>query len=890
MRVRKINVCLCLALCVPLLDSCKDEYMYDDEVPTWLNGSLYSYFETREGYQAYKTLIDEMGYQDILDRTGAVTVFPANDEAFARYFAAQGKSGDVAQLVRELPESEKKYLFNSSYLNMTYLSYQLANIQSNDVGGGEGMGLRRNTVSTYLDSVPYFPYADLPQKSGFWKRFEKKGGVYLADNGARPMVHFTPAFYAYSGLTESDWNIMARGIESMPYDNVGIYVNGVHVKPENMDQICENGYVHVPDEVVAPQPNMAEVINQQPEMSEFANLMEKFAYPYYNGDIDRQVRISKGLPTDGGDSLVFIKRYLNRTDFSDAATIGEDIDVNSYGMLLFDPANNQYGGNTDMGAIFVPSNQALVDYWNSDEGAFLKDNYGSMDEVATNLVGAFIQNHQRVSFTGSYPHMWDIMADPTGLDMNVEPEHIIRTYMANNGVIYLTNKVYPPVDYQSVYAPVLVSGQTTIMSPTIKNEQDNDFNMKYHFYLRSLDNQYNLLVPTDDALQFYRDPISWAIYENTGVDNREIWSFRLDRGLVVADVYDASGTGEKGEFIETIGTDDNGRWIVNNRLQDILDMHIVVADDKTEPFSGFIDEGTHDFLVTKGGSLLMPEGMAENVEVKAGGEIENGLEPAKVVDAEGTSRKAYYKMENGHTFFVDKILQDPFKSVYTAMTEQPKFDKFFSLLIGDENVMAYVNPDLQGSTEENPNADLESIFSNMVGTQSVGIGMVVSSFQNYHYTVLVPTDEAIDRAFEEDPNLMTWEEIDALIDQNKTPEEVGEKVRYLLEFLHYHFIDGILPVSDRVSVDSEFETAARREDGTVGFTPIHAQGGNGALAFSCTVNNQVAHVLTDDPSCYNILTRDFIVNNSDVASATQISASSRAVIHLVDRALNYHLR
>ena len=873
---KNLTACLCAAACLSLLGSCKDDYLYDDEAPTWLNGSLYEFFEKNGEFKAYKALIDDLGYKDMLNRTGAVTLFPAKDEAFTRYFAAKGKSGDVEQLVHELPESAKKYLFNSTMLNMTYLAHQLSNVESSDVGGGEGMALRRNTVLTYLDSVPFVNYGNLP-KNEYWTRFKKNGGIYLADNGVRPMVHFTPAFYANSGLTQEDWGIITKGNADMPYDEVGIYVNGKHVKPENEDLICENGYVHVPDDVVEPQANMAEIINQQPEMSDFASLMEKFAYPYFDGNIDRQVKINKGLPTDGNDSLVFVKRYFNRTDFYEP---GEDIDVNSYGMLLYDPADNQKGGNTDMGAFFVPSNKALEDYWNSEEGAFLRDNYESLDEVAKNVISAFIQNHQRVSFKGSYPHTWDIMTDPTGLDMKVNPDDVERTFWANNGVVYLMDKVYAPVDYQSVYAPVLLSGLTKIMSPVIKNDQDNDFNMKYHFYLRSLDNQYNLLVPTDKALAFYRDPISWANYVNSGTGVREIWSFRLDKGNVVADVYSTNPDGSIGSFLRTVGTDDNGKWIINNRLQDILDMHIVVADNETDPYSGFVDDGSHDFLLTKGGSLLMPEGLGENVTFKAGGEIENALEPAQVVDADRGDRKAYYQMQNGHTFFVDKILQDPFKSVFTAMREQPKFDKFFTLLLGDDDVMTFVQND-------ESNKDLVSIFSTMKGEQSIGIGMVVSTFQNYRYTVLVPTDEAVDKAFSEDPNLMTWEEISQLIDENKTPEEVGEKVRYLLEFLHYHFIDGIIPVSGKVNVDGEYETAARRTDG-MGFTPIHAQGGNGELAFSCTVNDQTAHVITDDPSCYNLLTRDFIVNGDNVSSATQISASSRAVIHLVDCALNYH--
>lgn len=874
------KMCLCVALCIPLLHSCKDEYMYDDHVPTYLNGSLYEFFESRDNFRAYKALIDGLGYKELLGRTGTSTLFPATDEAFARYFAAQGKSGDVEQLVHDLPQSAKKYLFYSSMLNMTYLSHQLSNVQSSDVGGGEGMALRRNTVLTYLDSVPFVDYAQLPRNI-YWDRFAAKGGVYLADNGVRPMVHFTPGFYSNSGLTPSDWDVMTRGNANMPYDGTGIYVNGIHVRPENADVVCENGYVHIPDDVIEPQGNMAEVMGLHPEMSGFTRLMEKFAYPEFNGEIDRQVKISKGLPTDNNDSLVFIKRYFNRTDF--ASDPEGKIDLNSYGMLLYDPAQNQRGGETDMGAFFVPSNKALEDYWISDEGAFLRDNYESLDDVSTNVIAAFVQNHQRMSFKGSYPHTWDIMTDPNGLEMGVDEADVERTYMANNGVVYLINKVYPPVDYQSVYAPVLVSGLTSVMRPAIKNDQDNDFNMKYHFYLRSQQNEFNLLVPTDKALEYYRDPITWAAYEYNKTGDREIWSFRLNNvGNVVADVYRADADGNKGTFLRTVGEDDNGRWIVNNRLQDILDMHIAVAVDETNPYAGYLDDGSHDYVLTKGGSLLKPVGLKENMEIVAGGDIESGLPAAKVVVAEGDGRKAYYEMGNGHTFFIDKILQDPFKSVYVAMSDrQDKFGKFFTLLLGDEDVMAYIEND------EN-SKDLEPIFSNMMGEQSVGIGMVVSTFQNYRYTVLVPTDDAVDRAFADDPKLLTWEEIKELMNQNVTPEEIGQKVRYLLDFLHYHFIDGMLPVSANISVDGEYETAARREDGTDGFTPIRAQGGNGQLSFYCTMNNQSANVITTDPNAYNILTRDFIVNGNNVVAATQISASSRAVIHLVDRALNYH--
>ena len=47
-----------------------------------------------------------------------------------------------------------------------------------------------------------------------------------------------------------------------------------------------------------------------------------------------------------------------------------------------------------------------------------------------------------------------------------------------------------------------------------------------------------------------------------------------------------------------------------------------------------------------------------------------------------------------------------------------------------------------------------------------------------------------------------------------------------------------------------------------------------------------AHVITST-GLYYIMARDIIVDNSDLNSATGISASSRAVIHLIDKALKF---
>ena len=178
------------------------------------------------------------------------------------------------------------------------------------------------------------------------------------------------------------------------------------------------------------------------------------------------------------------------------------------------------------------------------------------------------------------------MTDNAGFEMSVKEEDVQKAYIACNGIVYMTDKVYPPVDYQAVYGPVLTADTTTTMSAAIKNDDMDDVNnLKYHLYLRSMDNQYNLLVPTDDAMANYRDPITWALWANEGVDKRKS-SLLCEDGKVVADVYDTNEDGLKGVLLRTVGADaldTEGAEEVANRLQDILDMHIVVADNDDEP-------------------------------------------------------------------------------------------------------------------------------------------------------------------------------------------------------------------------------------------------------------------------------------------------------------------
>lgn len=385
--------CLYIVLGFPLLNSCKDDYIYDNEEPSWLGANIYEYLESSGQFDCYLALVNDLGYKETLRLTGSKTMFPANDEAFSRYFLSKGLTGDGPALIHKMSASEKRYLFNSSMLNMTYLSHMLANVSSNDQGIGEGIALRRATSASYLDSISFVKPDALP-KTAFWNRFRERKGAYLADNGSKMALYWTPEFFSTSGLTEADWAVIMKGEEGKPYDTQGFYVNDAHVESNRKDVTCKNGYLHIADDVVAPAPNMSEVINSTAGMHTFASLMEKFAYPYYDGSVDDAVKAYYGAGNIS-DS-VFVKRYFNLTDFSSDPE--GKVDITGYGTLAFDPSNNVYGGNTDMGVMFVPSDAAMKDYWESPRGQFLRDSYAGWDEVPTNVISVFLQNHQRLSF------------------------------------------------------------------------------------------------------------------------------------------------------------------------------------------------------------------------------------------------------------------------------------------------------------------------------------------------------------------------------------------------------------------------------------------------------------------------------------------------------------
>ncbi len=809
------------------LSSCKDDF-YEENTPKWLGESIYDELQRRGNFTYFLRIIDENGYDEVLKRTGSKTLFVYDDEAFERFFGSPNIWG--VSKFEELSSAQKTLLMNSSMINNAYLIDMLSSTE----GPSKGQALRHETAVSVFDSI-CFEKENIPNQK-YWDPYREKGLFLLKDKTPFTMLHFLPVQMNVMGITAEDFSFITNG-RQWTSGTAYIYDRQVIEK----DITCKNGYIHILDEVLLPVDNMAETIRTQPETSVFNNLLEAFSFPYYDEAMTRAYR--ENPKYYGSNDSIFVKRFFSKRN-AYGVEFSTTPDNAETGVLAYDPGWNSYSAigmtnllQQDMAVMFVPSDEHLNEYFNSGGGKFLKDEFGSWDNVPTVVLADLINNHMKPSFRAAIPSNFDKILDDAKEVMGVEKGDVIKSYIANNGVIYITNTVYAPASYSSVMAPTFVKNNMRAIYYGIKD-------LQYDAYLLAMDAYYSFIVPTDEIF-YYIDPVSLKKAQP------EVFKFRYDpsanfKTKATAYKYDTQ-TGKIGDSIRVVSDTE-----VRNRLEDILEYNIIV---------GNIEDGK-TFYLTKGGGTIKVSGNGEGMFIYGGGEIEDGKKATveKIYD----QTKETNGRGNGKTYIVDKPLQTPAKSVYSILSTTPEFNEFYNLVIGND----------QWNTEEEK---LYAIF------KSGGHDYNVSFMNRYHYTIYVPTNEKIREAI--DNGLPTWDIINALPDD--AVEEREQLTVKLLNFLRYHFQDNSVFIGGTPLPGQVYETATLNSLNNRFYTlTVYADADNLVLR---TVRGGTATVLkntgTNGEDLYNIMARNFEFNNSDIQRATAIESSAYAVIHQIDNVL-----
>lgn len=913
------------------LSSCEDDLLTG--TPTWLGSSIYEELESRGSFTQTLALINdpdlsETNYPDLLRRSGSMTLFVADDAAWNRYLAKRGLTS-----VSQLPKSEKKNLLKAAMINNAYLIELLSNTPGDPPT--EGACIRRASRVDVTDSVRILAQEDFPEVNpnridvegnvtDYWAAVRNRPAIkiidrYRGDNGytddAKPMVHFLPKYLSQNNITGEDLELLTNGaIKNEAGSTERSYINGLPIalnegkwpdkdvetdgsaKKFLQDITCQNGYIHILDNVPEQLSSMADIIHSKPQFSIFSELLDRWSYPYFL-TVQEQ---------DGQRDSLFSRRYFNTSGNHALKTVVEtERAVNG---ISFDPGWNTYvlytSGNRytmaeDAAAMMVPTNDFMNNYLHN-AGAAIGSKYGyDWKNVPDNVVLDFINNCMQVSFRNTVPSKFKSVKNTASEVMGITTADIDSCFMACNGVVYQLNKVFVAPEHQSVFFPCVLRSDedlntiyTTIADTRYENHATWTVSGEYRSYVNSMSSSYSFLIPRDNV-----EYKLTSIQSQPFLEYIDPYSFTTSTPLGFRFYVDPTQTtlpvSAKAFKLDSLGhiTDEEVRnqapdmAVINNRLRDILDNIIIVHGQRgTQTFR----PGQEFYLNKAGGPVQVRfngatvTGIAGSRQTEAGTFLEVSPEFTFDQTIEG----------NGVAYLLDSIPQSTLTSPFKVMTDtanHPEFKEFARLL-------------------------RTSSFVTQAGSQYEGhttIDQAITLMNNYHYTAFIPQNAAIEQ----------------LIAQGKLPtvdqsDEWADYREALEVYQKEHESD--LTDERNAEIDSLYERAksyeAKIQDVIDNFVRYHIQDGSVFLGGAdstgvyetqvldtamnrfrrLTVNNQqrimrvtdltgqTANVIDGDDS--NLVGRQYLFGNSSSSSAQKqklIYSSAYAVVHLIDRVLSY---
>ena len=573
------------------------------------------------------------------------------------------------------------------------------------------------------------------------------------------MIHFLPAFMKINKFTNSDLDVLTN---HQANDINEAWVNGKQVTER--DITCKNGYIQKVSEVIESSPNMAEIIHQHPQMSRWAELMDRFCAPYYTAEGTKEYN----RLFNNQDSVYVLRYYSDYSAGGSNLTTPDGRAITA--KLPFDPGWNQYVStsgdanmNYDAGAMIVPTNEALS-YWWDNGGKDLKTEYGEIDSIPEATLAKLLKVNMLPVFTEAIPSKFEYVLNDAKQPIGITTADIDSCFMGCNGVVYMTNKVFTPAEFQSVAYPALAH-------PTIMNviywaiDQ-----LNFLPYLLSMDSKYSLILPTNNAMAWYVDPYTYGS-EKDGMEAPNVLQF----------FYDPTRTSEEAKvraYRYECTIDENGaitidetktrkevtdRDVIKDCLKRLMDQLIIVGD---------IEDG-HEYYKSKGGTPLRVFKDGQGRIAFAGGwQIDHNNKPLSV------NTKDIYEKNNGKSYIIeDQMPLTTDQSVYLTLDGNENFSKFLEL-------MDYDAADLLATTvtKNNYTAGMQKKFSKNL-----------KLLDNYNYTIYVPTNSAIQELI--DGGLLpTWEDYEAQTAEEWGSEEAAEEAKAIIKdiivnFIRYHVQD-----------------------------------------------------------------------------------------------------
>lgn len=859
----------------------------------------------------------------------------------------------------------------------------------------------------------------------YWARFKTKNGgsghVYVVcDNDAGMMPYFTNEYLKNKTITDDDYKIFMNG-ETRETRDITLYDS----KVADQDITCLNGYIDLCQKPLHPLGNLAEVIRTNGQTNIFSHMLDRFSVPLFDAELTKDYQNTYENFKDS----IFVKRYFSSYSTGRKALEEADEHDNSYSfsdhnqnsLLKFDPGWNSYQStdgdnveNTDMAVMFVPNDQTLKEYFcktkyivdGKEQGVGNRileaqakgwkemsetqklalsneELYKYLDQIPYDIVSGIINEIMFINFSDAVPSKMTKLRnsahDQIFYDDDTfghDKDHIVSTKLANNGLLYIMDKVYTPADYASVAAPAKLDNDKTIMNWAIYSGSDgvNDLmGLNYYAYLKAMKSVYTFFIPNDSAMQYYYDIASFCgqyprllrFRYNSTVDKSVVpiylQNFKNSDGIEEFICYKYDN--EKGE----IGGPHPYTFKCNadeilNKLREILETHTIVHDAETNPI---LTEDKEYYLTKKGSAIKVTRNADKTglTKVQGGFQLyneEHGLKddalttPIPTIGIDKVTVLKSNAQENGYAFETNSIIEQSPNSVYAVLSQYPHTYKTYSrdtYTYGEENPWGSffeLCNDLDDSEGILPggtdltfemlltgckliDTDLPQYLNNSTAVtiavnkyrtfatttaakstakpkngQKCGMDYDVQFFNNYNYTVFVPSNAAMAQAHS--LGLPTWSEIrddfknnckksgsTYVVEDATAAERIRSKIVCVTNFVRNHFVDNSI-FADKDQMDStSYSTNCYDNDNHQFCTVAVKRNKNtdGELQVKNSFDKDYMSVDRRD-GYHNLMTQDiecsfgiYGLNSVTKLKGMTIDASSYAVVHMIPGFLSY---
>lgn len=950
----------------------KEELVDSNSKPDWLGESIYK--ELTSGDQTkltgtfsyYVRLIDDLGYSEVLSRTGSKTIFPANDEAFIRFFA--DKTGDLnpwgVRSYEQLSYPQKKVLLYSSMLDNALLVGMLQNVSNGTNDVAEGRALKHATNLSVIDTITAVKLDAMPGNNHLWdiRRSMDRPTFCVSDNTTPMLVHFTREQMVNNNITTMGSGSDFAIITGEEYDPVAKNAYIYNDKVINADVTCQNGYIHQVKEVLVQPGNISQALQRQNNTKYFSHIMDYFCAPYYDETTTKNYHdwarqypdLARNYGIEDGDS-VFQIRYLSER--SQNAKLARDPNGKGYSdelLLTFDPAWNGFyprvsGSSSidntivDMAAIFVPTDQAFVDYFVNGEGRELVEVYkpasvpNDAEHLVQNLdtlyshkpsiIASFIKNLMQTSMIGSVPSKFSSINNDVSEALGVEVSDITRKgskydiVIANNGIIYKLDRMIAPDRYNSVLAPSSTFPYMRVMNWAINDWHSPDdqmvsyLSLDFQYYLLAIKANFGVFIPTDFAFAGKNEPANIAGIQSVGdIDQYEandvyyldptqynsangakVLRFYYDdtktsEPFLRCKEYDYNKTtgqiGQDGVEI-TFGTVASPNQRIKSALTDILNNHTVVLNPGDRV-------GSNHYYKTKDGGEVYVTGGSKNSKVYGGLQYDIMKDASSTLPFGPATITESYDKKNGVTYRIDRVIQPTIKGVTDVLGKDgSQFSQFYQACAGFSASALLTWIGISGTSDNGmpSEQDRMQIFTNAYegeAGRSLATAGNVKMFKTYNYTLYAPNNEAMEEAYAN--GLPRWSEIqefyDAHIEEwtDACPEPYAgilrQKVEAIRDFCRYHFQSEALYADNTLQAEgNSFKTMLYNAFGLA--YEVNVTGGGNQLTVTDGAGNP--HTVKASGSlASNIMTRDIWLN-ANRSNASAITTSSYCVIHEIGK-------